>query len=425
MENDLIVKDGTKIAIIGGGPAGTSFAIKLLKESQKKGIRPKVIIFEGKDFNIHYNQCVGVLSPPIEEIFINSLEMPFPTELVKREISGYIIHPSGGPSLKISRGLGTYATRRILFDRFMLKEAKNLGAEIINSRVTAVEFFNEKEVRIYSEGKFLRVDAVVGGFGLDEATASVFEKASSNTFKYNRPEKVLETIIIKIHVPKEIIEGNLKSMIHAFLLKNIKKIEFGAITPKGDHIIINIAGKNVSSSDMDLFLNQPETKEILGEIEFKELDYFKGIYPIKPAKGVVGNRFVAIGDATGWIRPYKGKGINVAIETGTKAAEVVLNYGFSKKALMKYLDYFKPLKKDYIYGKIFRTLVIFSLRTGFIKEILKISKEDEKINESIYMAVSGEGKYKEVLEKIFSFNSFFKISKGFLNFYLKKFNRNK
>ncbi len=416
MESDNFkIVNGSRIAIIGGGPAGTSCAIRLLNEAKKRNLKVRVIIFEPKDFNIHYNQCVGVLSPPIEEIFEEMLGIKFPAELIKREIKGYRIYTDKGEPFEIRRGEGTYATRRILFDRFMLEKAEEAGAEIINSRVTGIEFYNGDEVRIYSEGNFIRVDAVVGAFGLDEGTAGVIEKASEKTFRYRMPGKALDTIITKKHIDKSIIEGHLNSEIHAFLLKDLKRIEFGAITPKGDHIIMNIAGRNVTSMDMDLFLSNPEVKKFLGEIDLSGLDYFKGRYPIKPADGIIGDRFVAVGDATGWIRPYKGKGINVALMTGAKAAEVMVNSGISRYDLVTYVRTFEDLRRDYIYGKIFRALLLFSMRTGFIRRILSMKNMPPQLEEAIYMAVSGEGSYYEILKRIFSTRSMGALIVNFFN----------
>lgn len=419
MKGDNIkIQNGSRIAIIGGGPAGTSCAIKLLKEAEKKNLKLKVIIFEPKDFNVHYNQCVGVLSPPAEELFEKYLGIAFPSELIKREIKGYAVHTGGGKTLELMSSEGTYATRRILFDRFMLETAKKHGAQVINSRVTGVEFYKGEEVRVYSEGCFMRVDALVGAFGLDEGAADMIEKSSRKSFRYIRPSRSLDTIITKIHVDKEIIENRIGSMIHAFLFNNSRKIEFGAITPKGDHIIINIAGRGVTSMDMDRFLAREQVKEMLGEINVSALDYFKGRYPIKPSRGIIGDRFVAVGDATGWIRPYKGKGINVAIETGVRAAEVMIECGISYDDLKMYVQSFKKFEGDYIYGKLFRTLVLFALRTGFINEIVKIAPKVDGIKEAVYGAVSGEMSYYEILKRIFSLNSLKMLVLNFFKYIL-------
>ena len=72
--------------------------------------------------------------------------------------------------------------------------------------------------------------------------------------------------------------------IHAFLPAN-PKIEFGGVTPKGNHLTINIAGINVDADLMLTFLSQPEVRGILpnfnGEKVFNplELQFYKGRFP--------------------------------------------------------------------------------------------------------------------------------------------------
>jgi len=110
----------------------------------------------------------------------------------------------------------------------------------------------------------------------------------------------------------------------------------------------------------------------------------------------------------------------VAIETGTKAAEVFLNFGFSSSALTNYTNHFKPLQDDYLYGKLFRTLALFSIRSGFINEVIKIAKESDRTMDVFYMAVSGEGKYREILKKLLDMKEIIKLLYNFVKFLLKK-----
>ena len=63
--SDARLRDGSTVVIVGGGPAGSSCAIKLLQGAAERGLSLRVLIFEGKDFTVHANQCVGVLSPPV------------------------------------------------------------------------------------------------------------------------------------------------------------------------------------------------------------------------------------------------------------------------------------------------------------------------------------------------------------------------
>ena len=60
------LEDGQSVAIIGGGPSGAACAITLKNLAAEMGKEIDVILYEGKEFSgePHYNQCVGVLSPP-------------------------------------------------------------------------------------------------------------------------------------------------------------------------------------------------------------------------------------------------------------------------------------------------------------------------------------------------------------------------
>ena len=294
-EKPPFIENGTTIAIIGGGPSGASCAIKLLLEAQKENKNIRVVIFEGKDFNFHYNQCMGILSPKVEECLVKELGISLPEELIKRTIKGYVLR-SGRKEIFLdqkNRDKRYYTVRRVEFDRFLLDKARETGVEVVNSRVSGVEFVrtaNNDEVRIYCESQYFRADAVVGAFGLDEAMLNQFEHATANFYPYKRPKGYLKTFITKIHTDPEFINKKFNDSIFAFLLSSLPTVEFGAIGPKGDHIIINIAGKNVTSLDMDFFLNQPQVKSLLPEYDKSQLNYYAGRFPTSAAKNTYGHR---------------------------------------------------------------------------------------------------------------------------------------
>ncbi len=50
VNKDFYLKDGSHIAVIGGGPAGSFFAHFASKIAKEKGIDIKITIFEGKNF---------------------------------------------------------------------------------------------------------------------------------------------------------------------------------------------------------------------------------------------------------------------------------------------------------------------------------------------------------------------------------------
>ena len=60
------IKTGSRVAIAGGGPAGSFFALYLLKYARERGIRPEITIYEPSEFDEPGPKgckgCAGVLS---------------------------------------------------------------------------------------------------------------------------------------------------------------------------------------------------------------------------------------------------------------------------------------------------------------------------------------------------------------------------
>jgi flavin-dependent dehydrogenase len=400
----LRLADGATVAIIGGGPGGASCAIRLLDKARQEDKDIRVVIFEGKDFDRHHNQCVGALSPPLERLLREEMHIELPERLIKRRIEGYRLYSDNAVVPLDGRGdtEPTYTVRRVMFDRFLLKKAEEAGAKIVRSRVTGVEFVNTRErdeVRIYSESRYLRADVVVGAFGLDRAMLDCWERATRLFSPYRRPRKLLKTFITKIHTDPAYIESTLGNSIHAFLLSG-PRVEFGAVTPKADHIIINIAGRDVCSLDLDNFLEQPQVSALLPQIDRSFIDYYEGYFPTAPAANPYGRRYVLVGDATGWMRPFKGKGINTAVITGIRAADTLYEHGFSRKAMERYARGCADLRSDYYFGVTVRHLCRLARSLGLFDSTLRIAGSDRRLRDILYMAVSGEDSYRNIFLKL-------------------------
>lgn len=405
------LKDGDVVVIIGGGPAGSSCAIKLKKLAIQKGIHPRIILYENKRFEkkSYYNQCLGVLSPPLDKILEQDLEVPFPWQIVRRKINGYSIH-SDNEILELSGEHDpSYACRRVEFDNYLFQKAKDMEIETIPARVTDLDFSSD-DVMVFSESNNIKADVVIGAFGLDDGMAKVFERISPY-----RQSKFLSSIVTKIHPGDEAMEqfGN---SIHAFLPSSLSSVEFGAITPKGNHLSINIAGKKVTAGLMDRFLDLPIVKQVLPENLEKilpHLYYFKGKFPTLPANGTFGDRYVMVGDAAGFNRPFKGKGINSAIFTGIRAAETIVDHGYSKQAFQKYLESCCQLTDDVPYGTALRFLVLQCFRFRLIDAAIATAKEEPMLKKAFFNIVSGQETYKktwrDIKGPVFLFRIGFKI----------------
>jgi len=393
---------GKTVAVIGGGPGGSAAALRLARLSKDRDLSLRILLFEGKDFERHYNQCVGVLSPPIEELLQGRLEVDLPYEIFKRQIFGYRLHAGDKEILLVGphRGGSTYAVRRVNFDRFLLSCAEQAGVEIYRNRVTWIDFPSgrREKVFLYTEGGMARADAVVGAFGLDDGMIDIFESATRG--RYRRPGRFMHTYVTKIGTDRHFIEQKLGDIIYAYLFPpGLPNLEFGAITPKGDHIIVNVAGHRASVEDMFAFLSLDAVRQHLPPLLPDTQEVFRGKFPGAPCRGAVGDRYLTVGDATGWMRPFKGKGINMAIETGILAAEAIVEDGISLESFRKYEECTADLRADYAYGTWMRHLCKAGEIAGTLGTVLTMAKLDQGVHDALFNAVSGHDSFRNIFRR--------------------------
>jgi flavin-dependent dehydrogenase len=405
------LQDGGHVVVVGGGPGGAACAIALRRLAHSLGCEIQVTVYEGKTFagERHYNQCVGVVSPPIRQILEDELDIPFPWHLVQRRITGYVLHgeqrsltlpdPSDEPS---------YALRRVTFDAYLLEQAQAAGAHVVPSRVTDVEI-GDDGVIIYSESDNCRAEVLVGAFGLDTGTAAALARATP----YRAP-RFLDSIVTKIHPPGDYPEiepaltGQIPSgRIHVFL-PTTPHIEFGAISPKANHLTVNIAGAQVTAVWMNYFLQGPAHKLLsFADRERpsnpKDFRYFKGRFPISVARGFYGDRYVTIGDAAGLVRAFKGKGINSACLTGLWAAQTILTVGISARAFeQSYVCDCREILRDIPYGHFVRHLVINASRLWQVDSALALAEDHPALRRALFNAVSGHRSYSAIIWELLS-----------------------
>ncbi len=392
--------ENSRVIILGGGPSGAACALTLKRKASMMGKRIDIILIEGKQFagELHHNQCVGVLSPPLPRLLSDELGIPFPDHLSRSKITGYVLHTKNERITLDGGEEPSIALRRVQFDDFMLDEVRKAGITVMTARAVDIELHGDKVI-IYTENAPVEGDVVVGAFGLDEGSAAMFGRVSDY-----RPPDELSSVVTKYHPSSEVI-SLFGERIHAFLPTH-PRIEFGGITPKGNHLTINIAGKSVDSPLMQSFLSMPEVVKLfdhmkdMGKFDHDDARLFKGRFPCTLAKGYYGNRYVMVGDAAGLVRSFKGKGVTSGIQTGIRAANTMLFAGISKEA---FHDDYCPANEDIIsdmpYGRVMRFITITLARFGLLDAVVRAAKTDPGLRGALFGAVSAQFAYKPVLIK--------------------------
>jgi flavin-dependent dehydrogenase len=234
------LEDG-HVVIIGGGPGGTACALALQRMANEMGRKIQLTIVEGKEFSgeMHYNQCVGVLSPPLPELLYDRLGVRFPFGLCRSKISSYTLHTAREQITLDDEEQPSNALRRVQYDAYMLDAVKQRGITVIPARAYDMEFHDDHVV-VYTDNSAFEAQVVVGAFGMDEGSAAMFDRLT-----LYRPPQALSSIVTKYHPTPEDMDA-FGPTIHAFLPAN-PRIEFGGVTPKGNHLTINIAGSTVDA----------------------------------------------------------------------------------------------------------------------------------------------------------------------------------
>lgn len=384
------LRHGARAAVIGGGPGGCACAIALRDGAAAAGRDVEVVLFEPKEFGLHYNQCAGVLSPPLQTLLVRHLGLRLPAHLLQRRLAGYVLYGEReAVALDGEGGEGTYAARRVELDGYLLDRAEARGVRVIRSRAYDVEFRPDGVV-LYTEGGTVPADVVVGAFGLDSSMSAAFVRRTPY-----RPPAALETLVAKVHpAGLEFIPGLLGDRIHAFLPR-LGGIAFGALVPKGNHITAIVAGRRLGLGHMRAFLESPPVQRLLPRLPPIE-HHFKGTFPLGPARGGFGDRYVLIGDAAGLVRPFKGKGINSAILTGVRAASTCLDLGISADAFADFFEGCADLTGDLWYGRLARALALALSKGGALDPLLALARENPAVRRALYLCVSGEDTYRNI-----------------------------
>ena len=388
--------DGGRVVIVGGGPGGVACALLLHRLAWEANRRLHITILEGKQFSgaQHHNVCAGVLTPPLPALLEHRLQVCFPMDIEQREIVGYILH-SAHEQLLLDEEEASVALRRVQFDNYMLECARKRGLDVIHARAVDLDFHSDRVV-VYTESVPLEADVVVGAFGMDEGTAAVFARSTGY-----RPPDALSSVVTRFHPGPEAMAA-FGPRIHAFL-SNAPGIEFGAVTPKDDHLTINIAGGSVTGDHMAAFLARPEVQAVLpnydqaGKLDRTDLYAYKSRFPCSLAGHYYGDRYVTVGDAAGLVRAFKGKGVTSAVMTGIRAAEAIFHAGVTESAFREhYARANRDITGDLIYGKSMRHLVRASSALGLVDRVLQAARQSPALRAALLGAVSGNLPYREV-----------------------------
>ena len=283
-ENSLRLKNNSKIAIIGGGPAGCFFANDAIQQAKKIDINIQITIFNSKDFNQRgpsgCNMSAAVIAGSLHAKLTRD-GIILPDSIIRQEIKGYYFHTeeygielykpdelSKSSIMAVYRGNGPlYSTHTTShsFDDFLLKHVINQGVSVISEPVLDLKLSSDPDTSatvIYGKSgqrNKMEADLVVGAFGIN---SNMTNKIENLNFGYI-PPKTIRTCQMEIPLDPAFIKSSFRDNIQVFAL-GIKPFRFASMVPKGNYVTVSLVGsRDLTSNDLIDFLNHPTVRKNL------------------------------------------------------------------------------------------------------------------------------------------------------------------
>ncbi len=395
--SDLQLKDGSRVGVIGGGPAGSFFSYFLLEMADRLDLNIEVYIFEPKDFSKSgpqgCNKCGGIISETlVQHLAAEGINLP--TNIVQRAIDSYVMHTDVG-SVRIEtplhekrigavhRGCGPHGGqngRWDSFDGFLLEKAVEKSAKVLQAKVNSIQVQNGYPNVEFNDGSqpvTQRFDLIAIATGINTLPIN---NINSLTQQFQSPVSA-KTFIKEFQLGYDVVEQYLGSSMHVFLL-NIPRLEFAAIIPKGDFVTLCMLGKDIDKELVSSFVNSPEVKNCFPP-NFQLDGTSCQCWPSINTQGKnqpFNNRVVFIGDS-GYTRLYKD-GIGAAYITAKAAANTAILQGISAEDFEKhYWPVCKRIDTDNRFGRlIFLITKIFQYVRLTRKAILRTIAAEQKKN---------------------------------------------
>ncbi|OVE80214.1 hypothetical protein BVY01_00625, partial [bacterium I07] len=411
--------DNSKVAVMGGGPAGAFFAYFLLELAERVGMELNVDVYDPKDFMKNApsgcNMCGGIISESlVQSLATEGINLPPP--IVQRGIEAYELHMDVGdvrieaPNLEqrigaVFRGAGPRGDEKTKtgFDGHLQKLAEGRGAKWISERITQVSRNEDEAGKIIVQTKNDNsgiYDLLVVACGLNTSGLKIFETMD---LPYKAPAST-KTFIREYRLGEDVIEQTLGNAMHVFLL-DIPHVEFAALIPKGDYVTFCMLGSSINQEIVKTFLDAPEVRPCFP----KGFPIDKGDCQCMPrlstrgAKTPYADRIVFIGDA-GVTRLYKD-GIGAAYKIAKAAATTAIFHGISRN---DFHTHFRPACRKLLIDNALGRLVFFvtgqiqsyrfaraAMRRAVIRE-QKLGKGPRWMSSVLWDTFTGSAPYLEI-----------------------------
>jgi len=321
------LRNGSRVCIVGGGPAGSFAALHLLRVAESKGLTLEVLIFEPRDFRrlgpAGCNRCAGILSSGLLT-GLATLGLRLPPEVIQAYIRAYAVHLDGevypieAPTsdaeiVSVYRGAGPRlgsAGHVVSFDGFLLDQACARGTRRVAERVRRVRW--DRGPVVHTGSQVIPADLVVLATGVNA------RPPLDSAFGYQLPRTDVmaqDEVLRPADWPNDIVRT---------YFRQPRGLMFGALIPKGEYLNISLLGSELTADAVAEFLEAQGLSPSLS-VSPGSLCGCTPRIAVRPSRSFFGDGWVAVGDAA-VTRLYKD-GIGSAYTTAKVAMEAAVEHG--------------------------------------------------------------------------------------------------
>lgn len=397
--------------MVGCGPAGSLFAIHLLREAQKTRKTLSITLIDNRvvqePFSNEWtlkgcNFCAGVISPRLYKALVKNNLKP-PREVVYTEFSHIWIHglwknfplkvPSFQKVCSVFRGIlpPGREPRDKGFDNFLLKKALEQGASVIAGSVETIQYSCTHKpvltVNPLSGKKFsIESDFVCIATGMN-APAEKNRRQSRFISSYQalnpsfKPPGVRPTLVFELKPGRAYLKKHMDKEVY-LIVSGSKQLHLDHIVlvPKREYLTVALTGKSIDTASLPedtdriirQFLSLPHVRGILPHITPDNTPIACSCCPnmvVSPSRAPFEDRISMVGDAMG-ARLYRD-GLYSAFVSAQRLAQTVIHTGVDKKSLEQgNMEVIQWLKKDNRYGKVLFALIQAILKSDLLSRVL-------------------------------------------------------
>ena len=433
------------VVVVGGGPAGSFFAIRALRRARELGQSLDLTILERKTEVCFYrpvalcswegcNYCAGGISPQLADV-LNENDISLPEDVIETNATEITVHgdwksirlpvPEGRQMLTVFRGSrpkhreGRYTN----FDSFLLHCAAEEGARVVTAEARDIRrSASGRPVVGYRvatpEGETeMEADFVVVATGVNrypgmKLEADPFLSALTEIMPGLRLPKVRKAVISELQAQEDILASMDGEVHFAQYGSKDLSIEMSSLIPKGKWITVVLLGKSVDRADhsqhlqiVDRFMALPHIRRVLPRgVHLQTVCACHPNMSVGAARHHFSDGIALVGDMA-VSRLYKD-GLFSAFVTSSALADCILTEGVDRASLKKhYAPVVKRFELDNRFGRVVFLLsrMVFSnpklsrvVYQALITERKTKRQQQRQLNSVLWKIASGDDSYRRI-----------------------------